>query len=141
MCQKHLELGLTAQTCILTYKMQRLTQATRGHVFSSDPCSCFLRTCYVIIPWPCPSSSLRDGPPGPLGLQLILCSWAASPVACWGPGPKEGEEGVGQGQDVLREAPGRGGLGSCGRQGKEEKGFSLFQLVFSSSCSSDHGNR
>lgn len=55
------------------------------------------------------------------------------------------KRGHGQGQDRLSKGHGgEEGLsyeGRCGRLGDEEKGFVPFQLVFSSSCSTDRGNR
>lgn len=56
------------------------------------PAAAFLQTCYVTIPWRSPSFSFLFGETALQGLQrlqLILCSWTASPVTCWAPAPKE----------------------------------------------------
>lgn len=83
--------------------------------------------------------SLRRGsPPGLPRLQLILCSWAASARARWGHGPEEGKTEAWGGHAALELPHGEREVGGTGSR---EEICTLFLLVFSSSCSSDHSNR
>lgn len=108
-----------------------------------DPCSCFLKTCYVIISWPYHRSSIlfRETSPG----AYSVYSWSSTA----GP-PRQSHAG---GQD-LKEA-GRDWAGprmgwekhreGCGemwagcREG--EIGFPPFQLIFGSLHFTDRRNR
>lgn len=85
-------------------------------------------------------------PPGLLQLQLILCSWQPGQSHAEGQGLRKDQAGGKQGQDRLRSEEwvqgGPGWVGRCRRQEREgKKGFAPFQLVFSSSCLTDHSNR
>lgn len=73
----------------------------------------------------------RDSPPCLLWPQLILCSWAASPLTRRGPGPEERAK-TGWSYHMVKER---------WAAQDQEKGFAPFLLVFSSSCSTDHSNR